>query len=273
MVAVDPLPQPLGECRPPATRTVSFPVDLPASPSLRKVDWDALELDDDLRAVPLNYTQDVLRGLGHLLMQGAAETLVHHDQLPPPKTSSPRATCTPPSSPLPHPSYVLDISFHDCQQRHFIPIHGIVFSLLSPALAAASSTRTITTSEGLLLLPLIPLALPSKSAWHALHDFIYTGSSASLLSCLLQSPEKLAGTASFSFRLRRIRALWQTAVALEIGEPALWTTMRRAWSALVKQARGEAADETDETDETDEEGADEDEEGEESEEDEGDDSA
>lgn len=88
-----------------------------------------------------------------------------------------------------------------------------------------------------LTLAVVPLLLPSRLSFPLLHDYIYTASSATLLSRLLEpSPALLPPVEDCTYRLERVRSLWSNVVALEIGDEALWETLRRAWDALVAEA-------------------------------------
>ncbi|GAA6035240.1 hypothetical protein JCM8097_006435 [Rhodosporidiobolus ruineniae] len=226
----------------PPPNTSTFPVHLPHPPPFRQVDFDGLELDDDLTgangAVPLAFVKQALRNLAPSLLQSAFETVVE-DEAASPTAPTSRCTCIPPPAPLPHPTFVLDLHFGDTHERQYIPIHGLAWALASPCLASASRADTAIDEDGRLLLPLLPLSLPSQDTFPFLHDYVYTSSSAQLLQDLLTPPTSAPDDSlkSLSIRLQRLRAFWGNVVGLEIGDEELWTTMRRAWDVLVHEVQ------------------------------------
>jgi hypothetical protein len=98
------------------------------------------------------------------------------------------------------------------------------------------------------VLPFVPLSLPSQMTFPLLHAYLYTHSTAALLSSLLLPPPLQANLilpadvpnlTSMAFRLERVRSLRENVVALEITDEKLWKTMSRAWETLMREAEPE----------------------------------
>ncbi|GAA5988842.1 hypothetical protein JCM11641_005038 [Rhodosporidiobolus odoratus] len=212
-----------------------FPASLPEPPPFPLVDVDELDLDDELAES------------GSILLRSVLNTSVNPEQLPRP-SSEPFITCTSPKLPLPRPTFAFYLTFADTRTTVTVPAHGLTWALMSPLLYEMSRSRAFTeeTPQPILHLPVVDLSMPSRSAWPILHDYVYTLSTADLLSTLLAAPPSSATPHppdsqtqldSLVARLRRVQQLWSNTVALQISDEGLWETMRRAYEVLVQETR------------------------------------
>ncbi|BGP12873.1 hypothetical protein JCM10213v2_000790 [Rhodosporidiobolus nylandii] len=238
-----------GQLYQPPAAARRFPLALPEPPPFRPLDLSGLSLDDHLSEVPVEFVQKALAELGPAMLRSALETTIL-DKQPPNLCERPVLACHPPPPPLPHPTFALSIQFLDTQEHHHLPIHGMVYAFASPLFSSLSRAPTIQdNSSDSLFLPVVHLTLPSQAAWPLLHDYLYTLSTARLLSDLLTSPSPSPPPSSplrsspmheqlesIVLRLRQVQQLWLIAAALEVGDAGLWATMRRAWSVLTSEA-------------------------------------
>lgn len=153
-------------------------------------------------------------------------------------------TFAPPSedSSAPVPSQKLFITFEDSSQPLLLPVHGLVWALTSPLLSSLATA----SSEA----PPFPLDLPSSSGFHLFHTWMYIRSTPALLRTLFAftnheptpanaSPEESAAHCSAQepevllAKLELLSGLYRNAVALQVWDDELWTTMKSAWRALV----------------------------------------
>ncbi|ORY89814.1 hypothetical protein BCR35DRAFT_159458 [Leucosporidium creatinivorum] len=220
------------------TQAITF--SLPPARVMRvEVDEEALELDESLRGVPFDFIRDKLRQLGPAMLASTEEQVTGAEL---------HAGCTfaPPSkaSSAPIPSQSLLITFEDSSQPLLLPVHGLVWALTSPLLASLANP----SSEA----PPFPLDLPSSSSFHLFHTWMYLRSTTALLTalstftdneptpahaspedpelvalCSAQEPEALLA------KLEMLSGLYRNAVALQVWDDELWTTMKGAWRTLV----------------------------------------
>lgn len=98
--------------------------------------------------------------------------------------------CRPPRASAFVPTHVLELHFTDTGERYRTPVHGALWGLQSPPLAAAGllRSRAPLADADCILLPLVPFDMPHRPAWPILHRYLYDGSVAQLLSGLLGEP-------------------------------------------------------------------------------------
>lgn len=158
----------------------------------------------------------------------------------------------------PPPTHILAIAFDDQRLGALVPIHGLAWALRVPALAKASTSSPPPHPRGpteSLVLPVIPMRLPSGAIFPLLHRWMYLSSPALLLDSLLSfdvpsapaavAPPCTRVTASNRLRdeskrillgrLFQVHKLRETVVALEIENPELWEAMATAWDRLFTQ--------------------------------------
>ncbi|GAA5916053.1 hypothetical protein JCM6882_008298 [Rhodosporidiobolus microsporus] len=234
-------PSPSSHSFPPFTLSspsgkVPIPSTLPSPPHVRPLDFDALDLDDDLKesGAPLPFVQQALYEMADALLSSVAQT----NPCPPssPQQSTQRLPFFPPPAPLPRPTCAFALLFADTQEHVLLPAHGLVWALSSPRLSFLGRNTSVLDDQDRLQLPVVHLTVPSKAAWPLLHDFVYTSSSAALLTAILSPPPSLSSLSPLAIRLDRVRQLWHNAVALDIVDETFWSVLRRAWDVLVQEA-------------------------------------
>ncbi|TNY21374.1 Clp1-like protein [Rhodotorula diobovata] len=235
-----------------------IPTTLPPDPRFHPVTPGAFDPDDELQRTGAS-VESLLASL-----QRSAQQLFEAEnsttELVSPQASGSSSVafvrCRPPRASAFVPTHVLELHFTDTGERYRTPVHGALWGLQSPPLAAAGllRSRAPLADADCILLPLVPFDMPHRPAWPILHRYLYDGSVAQLLSGLLGEPgcpARREGTGSPSeeeqqaldsllVRLMRVREVWLNAARLEMSDRQLWGTLRRAWMVLVAQL-GEVA--------------------------------
>ncbi|GAA5878147.1 hypothetical protein JCM3774_004310 [Rhodotorula dairenensis] len=198
----------------------------------------------DAEQVPTAFVRDVLRSLSEELLSAVRETaILTNDHL------DDRIREVLPPSDCPIPSHVLVVSFDDVDEVLEVPAHGLVWAVTNSELFASllnceppdEDPSEFDAPAPFVALPTFPLHVPYKSAWLALHDFVYLGSASRLLETLV--PPASAGHGEESTRaLTRVRELWINAAALRFRDEELWDTIEEAWARLLRRRREEPED-------------------------------
>ncbi|KAG6330604.1 hypothetical protein ID866_8484 [Astraeus odoratus] len=253
---------------------VQLPRTLQRPPYAEVPRQNVIAVAPELADVAIEYVRRGLRVQANQMLAGTSALSPSH--LPP---SMPRSqlhhttSLTIPLRPTQHaiscPTHVLALSkpsSHDSSAL-LVPTHAVVLASqcaslprLPPSHMPAHPNATVSVT-----LPVLPLSVPSPSAFAPLHAFLYTHSASALLSALLPavpssflstltSHQALRGTLasgpalhSLSAHLlssapnlsaltgvaQKIAAVWRNAVALGVHDPELWDCLDLAWEVVL----------------------------------------
>ncbi|KAL0946004.1 hypothetical protein HGRIS_012280 [Hohenbuehelia grisea] len=170
-----------------------------------------------------------------------------------------------------YPTHVLAIApskhaSHSSDAVALFPVHALVLAshcALLPRLPSAAPAHPTATQ---VQLPVMPLQLPSLTAFKILHSFMYTHNVGALLAALLPLPEAFTHTSGFSgehvthtmrsgtklhelssylysashkslssltTHAAHVKELWQDCVTLGVYDLELWDAMDLAWEIVL----------------------------------------
>lgn len=194
------------------------------------------------------------------LLEAARQTTLQPHQIYAPDGKDDTRTsalCIPPPPPLPAPTHILVLSFTACGETILLPIHQSVWATKARFLAHLDGTAAASAADelrkgqlNLISLPIIRHAIPFRTVWPVLYQYLHLGSTAAVLQDLLTFPVPPSPLSSdpadvqqrqlgaLIARIERIRRLWLNVVALEADtDIELWELMNRAWSVLVAELK------------------------------------
>ncbi|TDL17984.1 hypothetical protein BD410DRAFT_793657 [Rickenella mellea] len=212
-------------------------------PAVRGIRREALlSVDSSLADVPLPYIRDALKVHGSQMLTAIGNTradLPTHRTSSLPKTITVSSTSTEDSF---RPTHMLAIhsnspSSGQRSQVTFYPAHGAVLAATCSSLPNLPSTPSSSSS---FILPVVPLSLPSPSAFPALQHYLYTSDTRSLLASLL-SPVTASSSNSTPALLRSLGAIngvWRNACALGVSDDGLWNALDAAWETVLCALEG-----------------------------------
>ena len=237
---------------------------------LEDVDLRTLRLEGEFADGPVGFVVAKLRRVGPALLRAATATSLHIPAGPELPQALPcsfpilRGEGVAGLEGLLLPSHLLAIHAPDSARTLLLPVHGLVYASLSPALARLAATQPApVTSTGIPTgsLPVVHLNLPSAAAVPLLQGWVYLRSRKALLAGLLPRPpapdppahgasRSLSGllnptAATLTQQLSRLPAglllqhvellhgLWGVVCALGMADAELWGVMRFAWAVVV----------------------------------------
>ncbi|KAL4076745.1 hypothetical protein V8B97DRAFT_1493467 [Scleroderma yunnanense] len=253
---------------------VQLPRTLQRPPYAEVPRQNVLAVAPELADVAIEYIRRGLRVQANQMLAGVSALSPSH--LPPtiprsqlPHTTSLTIPLRPTQQPISCPTHILALSKSSSHDNTvlLVPTHAVVLASqcaslprLPPSHVPAHPNATVTVT-----LPVLPLSVPSPSAFAPLHTFLYTHSVPTLLSALLPavpsnflatltSPQSLRATLasgpalhSLSSHLlssapglgaltgvaQKIAAVWRNAVALGVHDPELWDCLDLAWEVVL----------------------------------------
>ncbi|BGP26470.1 hypothetical protein Rt10032_c11g4575 [Rhodotorula toruloides] len=163
------------------------------------------------------------------------------------------ALCIAPPAALPLPTHVLHLTFTACDETLLVPIHHSIWAIKTRLFAQPDSPLSPPPPpydpplprQNLISLPIVRYAVPFKTIWSILYEFVHTGSTAAVLANLLThqvppsplsaEPRQRYQLGALIAKLERIRRLWHDVVALGAEDEELWEALARAWAVLLAE--------------------------------------
>ncbi|KAF8961868.1 hypothetical protein BDZ97DRAFT_1663695 [Flammula alnicola] len=242
-----------------------------ARPPFAEVSREAImAVAPELANVPAEYIRRGLRPKAHQMLAGISALSSSHLPTTMPKSHVPQIMSVPfrasSSSAQPtYPTHILAVASSKSSANEHVfmfPVHNIIIAAQCSALPRLPPSSP--PSQGMLHIPVLPLALPSPAAFKVLHGYLYSHSLDSVLKSLFPLPSSfvhglshhtvqstlasgsslhqlsayLCSSAGSSLQTltthaAHVKELWQDMVALGLHDPELWDTLDLAWEIIL----------------------------------------
>ncbi|KAI0061084.1 hypothetical protein BV25DRAFT_1805967 [Artomyces pyxidatus] len=239
-----------------------------ARPSFAEVSRDAITaVEPSLAQVPFEYVRKGLHARGDEMMSSVSNAHVPHSL---PKSRLPPSFDVAPAHAAP-PTHILAV-FSSASSKHpasdnaiLIPTHHIVLAANCAHLPRFPPSRAQHRANGMAVVPVIPLTVPTAEAFAPLHNFLVSHRLDRFMAALLPVPPELlsgarAGSSSSNplahvsapqlatylaasaagdklsalmGLTRSVSAVWRNACALGVFDRDLWAGLDFAWEVIL----------------------------------------
>ncbi|KAF8624670.1 hypothetical protein AX17_007001 [Amanita inopinata Kibby_2008] len=250
---------------------VKLPRNL-ARPAFVDISRDAIAaVAPELENVPTEYIRRGLRPKANLMLAGIAAMPSSHMPSVVPRSHLPHSLSVPvraTSSEQPElPTHVLALSSSTSSsndQIRLFPVHSLVLASHCARLPRLPPSQAGASSSTQVMLPVLPMSLPSPAAFTILHQFMYHHRLDTVLKALFPLPSNflqslshhtvqatlaseptlrqlsayLCSSASSNLQTltshaAHVKELWQDMAALGLYDPELWDTIDLAWEIVL----------------------------------------
>ncbi|KAF8574040.1 hypothetical protein K439DRAFT_1373599 [Ramaria rubella] len=195
-------------------------------------------VDAVLEDIPIGYIQHTLKEIGPRLLEATCN-----------------ATAEPPTGQLPHelelickdvsiepPSHILAVYSQNYAHVTLFPAHALILATYCAHLPALPTSKpNIPAASGdAVIVPVVPLRIPSTGTFSLLLSFLYTNRADTLMNQLIpvgdsQTMEPLTQKSRESLvnDARKVYGLWRNASSLGIFDDKLFQTLEMAWEVLL----------------------------------------